>query len=113
MIFWVDTYCNVDNKLDLRDIETTSSNIGGNKNGGVSGLEGLETLCSLLLSQITMDTTNADTLTAQEVLDTGGFLLVQAKNKDTIVLLLALLVLLQNLEQAELLSSGLKNLNSL
>ncbi|KAI6750232.1 hypothetical protein HG531_007497 [Fusarium graminearum] len=107
------TYCNVDNELDLGNIKTTGSDISSNKNRSLSRLKGLETPCSLLLSQITVDTTNADTLAAQEVLNTSGLLLVQAENQNTVVLLASLLVLLQDLEETEFLPSGLKNLNAL
>lgn len=108
------TYSNVDDELHLGNIQTTSRNVRGNQDRRLTRLESLERPCSLLLSQVAVDAANTDTLSAQKVFNAGSLLLVQAKDEDAIILSAsALLVLLEDLQQAKLLILGVDNLDAL
>ncbi|KAH0250750.1 ATP-dependent RNA helicase DBP3, partial [Aureobasidium melanogenum] len=104
---------NVDDNLDGRDIKTSCGNIGSNEKRNLACLESIQTPLTLVLAQITMDTTNAEALGTNEALNSGGFFLVQAEDQDTVVLVLAALVLLEQSNKAIVLVVGVHNLDFL
>lgn len=93
----------VDDDLDVGNIETSGGNIGGDENGNIAALESVQRLCALVLGQITVDAADLEAAAADELFDAGGLLLVQAEDEDTVALVLAGLVLLEQLDEAILL----------
>lgn len=73
----------VDDETDVRNIETTSGNVGGNKNVDLASLESVQCLEAGTLVEITVQTGSQVTSSLDRLLQTCSLLLVEREHQDT------------------------------
>eukprot|EP00960_Hanusia_phi_P024010 708166-Hanusia_phi.AAC.1 len=98
----------VDHKLHVRNVKSARGNVGGDKEGNLSGLERLNGGGSSLLPPVAMDRADLEArLGLDERVNAVALLLVERKDDDAI---LAVVVLAQHLQQPPVLGRGLEYL---
>src|SRR3990167_7500103 len=76
--------CVVDYVFNIRDIQASCSNVRSNKKWYGSAFELLESVCSLVLTHVTMDAAYVPSFSCQGAFYASSFFFVQTENKNTI-----------------------------